>query len=353
MPIKSIAPASIAWMILLMAAASLPAQNSADSSKKPASHYPQINTSNWYEVDPHWPHKPADFEWKAMPGVAVDRKDQVWAFTRSNPPVQVYAADGHLVRAWGQDSIKTAHHIKIDRDENVWIADIGNHVVRKFSPTGQVLLTLGTVGKSGADETHLNQPTDMAIAANGDIFVSDGYGNNRVVHYNARGEFVKQWGSLGSAPNQFSIPHAIAIDSKGRLYVADRNNVRVQVYDQNGTLLDSWRNLMVPWGFWVTPQDEIWICGVSPMPWREDPTYPGAPLSCPPKDQILMKFNTQGKLLQLWTIPKGVDKHEQPGDVNWLHAMAVDSVGNIYVGDIIGQRVQKFIVHRPATSGSP
>lgn len=350
---KFIATVSFSCLIFLTTCVPLRAQNATDSNKKSVSHYPQINTSIWYEVDAHWPQKPAHFEWKAMPGVAVDRNDQVWAFTRSNPPVQVYGADGHLVRAWGQDTIKTAHHIKIDRDENVWIADIGNHVVRKFSPTGQVLLTLGIIGKPGDDESHLDQPTDMAIAANGDIFVSDGYGNNRIVHYNARGEFVKQWGSLGPGPNQFSIPHAIAIDSKGRLYVADRNNVRVQVYDQQGTLLDSWRNLIVPWGFWITPKDEIWICGVSPMPWREDPAYPGAPLSCPPKDQILMKFNTDGKLLQLWTIPKGADKHERPGDVNWIHAMALDSTGNIYVGDIIGQRLQKFVVHQPAATGSP
>lgn len=351
--IHSIAQICFAWVILLTAQASLKAQNTAESSKSSTPRYPRINTSMWYEVDPHWPQKPADFEWKAMPGVAVDRKDQVWAFTRSTPPVQVYSSDGRLVRAWGQDTIKTAHHIKIDRDENIWIADIGNHVVRKFNPAGQVLMTLGTVGEPGADESHLNQPTDMAIAANGDVFVSDGYGNNRVVQFNARGKFVRQWGSLGTGPNQFSLPHAIAIDSAGRLYVADRNNVRVQVFDQRGKLLDSWRNLIVPWGFWVTPNDEIWVCGASPMTWRDDPAYPGAPLSCPPKDQILMRFNTQGKLLQLWTIPKGVDKHEQPGDVNWIHAMAVDSSGNIYVADIIGQRVQKFIVHRPPATSSP
>lgn len=353
MLIQPITRHCFAGTILLAVHASLMAQEKTAADKNTPSSYPRTNTATWYEVDSHWPQKPDDFEWKAMPGIAVDEKDQVWVFTRSTPPVQVYSTDGRLLRAWGQDVIKTAHHIKIDRDGSVWIADIGHHVVRKFTPGGEVLLTIGTVGEPGEDESHFNKPTDMAIAANGDVFVSDGYGNNRVVQFNARGQFVRQWGSLGSGPNQFSLPHAIAIDSTGKLYVADRNNVRVQVYDQQGTLVDSWQNLIVPWGFWVTPDDEIWVCGASPMPWRDDPDYPGAPLSCPPKDQVLMKFNTQGRLVQLWTIPKGIDKHEQPGDVNWIHAMALDSAGNIYVGDIIGERAQKFIIHRPAGNGSP
>lgn len=352
MQLQSIARIGSTWLIIFTVHSSLVAQQPAASTEKAPTPYPRTNMATWYEVDPHWPQKPADFEWKAMPGIAVDPKDQVWTFTRSNPPVQVYSTDGRLLRAWGQDSIKTAHHIKIDRDGSVWIADIGHHVVRKFTPGGELLLTLGTLGEPGIDETHFDQPTDMAIAANGDIFVADGYGNNRVVQFNARGEFVRQWGSLGNRPDQFSLPHAIAIDSRGKLYVADRNNVRVQVYNQQGTLVDSWQDLIVPWGFWVTPEDEIWVCGASPMTWRDDPDYPGAPLSCPPKDQLLMKFNTDGRLLQLWTIPKGVDKHEQPGDVNWIHALALDSAGNIYVGDIIGERAQKFVVHRPAASGS-
>src|SRR6185369_13880749 len=106
-----------------------------------------------------------------------------------------------------------------------------------------------------------DRPTDMAISPAGDIFVSDGYGNARVVHFDKTGKFVKAWGSMGVRPNQFSIPHAIAMDSTGRLYVADRNNVRVQVYSQAGELLDSWSNVLVPWGFCMTPRDEIWICG--------------------------------------------------------------------------------------------
>jgi hypothetical protein len=148
---------------------------------------------------------------------------------------------------------------------------------------------------------------------------------------------------MGLGPKEFSLPHAIELDSKGRLYICDRNNNRVQIYSQSGELLDSWANVLVPWGFWVSDQDEIWVCGSSPMPWLEDPKYPGAPLGCPPKDQVVMKFNTSGRVLQVWTIPKGNDGEEKPGDVNWVHCVAFDSKGDMYLGDIIGMRAQKFV----------
>jgi hypothetical protein len=99
----------------------------------------------------------------------------------------------------------------------------------------------------------------------------------------------------------------------------------------------------VPWGFWISPQDEIWVCGSTPMPWRTDPRYPLAPLGCPPQDQLFAKFDTAGRMLQLTMIPKGVDGQEKPGELNWFHTMAIDSKGDIYAGDIIGKRAQKFI----------
>jgi hypothetical protein len=305
--------------------------------------YPRVNTAIAYQVDPHWPRKSADLAWGEMSGIAVDGRDHVYLFTRAKPPVQVFDAEGKFIRAWGQDSIKTAHHIKIDGKGNVWIADIGHHVVRQFTPEGKLLRTLGTEGHAGCDDTHLNRPTDMAITPAGDVFVSDGYGNARVVHFDARGKYVKAWGKLGSKPGEFSIPHAIAVDSKGRLYVADRNNVRVQVFDQEGKLLDTWANLVVPWGFCVTGADEIWVCGSSPMQWGQTEKA----LGCPPKDQVFMKFNPAGRLLQLWTVPKGRDGLERPGEVNWVHAIAADSRGNLYVGDIIGKRAQKFVRKAP------
>jgi sugar lactone lactonase YvrE len=328
-------------LLVCLCAAAFPAAAHGQEPSK----YPKVNLAVAYQVDPAWPKKPAHLKWAEMPGIAVDAQDRVYIYTRTDAPVQVYDAAGNFLHSWGQDVLKTgaAHHIKIDHDGNVWIADIVDHVVRKFTPEGKLLLTLGTAGVAGRDSTHMNKPTDMAITPQGNVFVSDGYGNSRIVHFDKNGKFVKDWGELGHKPGQFSIPHAIAVDSKGRLYVADRNNVRVQVFDQSGKFLDEWRNIVVPWGFCVTREDEIWVCGSSPMQWREKDNA----LGCPPKDQVFMRFNSDGKLLQLWTVPKAADGLEKPGECNWVHCIASDSKGNLYVGDIVGKRAQKFVRVEP------
>ncbi len=315
----------------------------------------RISTVVWYEVDPSWPDKPADFTWgnkkdtksqkayelpqQSVPGVAVDKQDRVWILTRTEPPVQVYDKSGKFIRAWGEKMFKATHHIKIDRDGNIWASDASRHVIRKFTPEGKLLLTLGTLDEAGKDKKHFDRPTDMAITPKGDIFVSDGYGNSRIVHFDSKGRFVKTWGSKGIKTGQFNLPHAIVVDSKGRLYVADRANARIQVFKQNGKFVADWADIIVPWGIWITDKDEIWVCGSSPMQWRDGDER----LGCPPKDQLVMKFNTKGKLLQLWTIPKGADGQEKPGELNWVHGIALDSKGNIYLGDIKGGRVQKFV----------
>jgi hypothetical protein len=251
----------------------------------------------------------------------------------------MYDASGKFVRGWGESIIQKAHGFRLDHDGNVWVTDIGLHVVMQFTPEGRLLKTLGTPGVLGEDETHFSAPTDMAISPAGDVFVADGYGNSRIVHFDRNGTFVKAWGKLGVTPGEFSIPHAIVRDSKGRLYVADRNNVRIQVFDESGKLLDEWRNLLVPWGLHIAKNDDIWACGSSPMPWIGDQPCVGAP----PKDQLVMRFAPSGKLLALWTIPLGEDGKEKPGEVNWIHEIAVDSHGDIYAGDINGKRLQKFI----------
>lgn len=305
--------------------------------------YPRVNTSVSYDVDPAWPQKPDSVQWGHVPGVWVDKDQNILVFTRGTPPVQVYTPSGQLLRSWGQDFIKTAHYLKTDAEGNVWVVDVGQHVVFKCSAEGKLLKTLGTLNEPGCDERHFNKPTDIAISPAGDLFITDGYGNARVVHFDKNGKFIKAWGSLGSGPGQFSLVHAIVMDSKGRLYVADRNNGRIHVYSQAGELLDCWSNLMVPWGLWVTPQDEIWACGSSPTTWTTHPDYPTAPLGCPPKDQVVMRFTSSGKLLQLWTFPKAADGKEKPGELNWLHGIAFDAQGNLYASDIIGKRVQKFV----------
>ena len=332
----------LAILILGLLSSSAWAQRSSPANPK----WPHVNLSTWYKVDPGFFQRPAGLQWGDMAGITLDRQGQIWLFTRAEKPVQVYDAQGRFVRAWGEGLIQSAHFIRIDPSGLVWLADNGNHVVMQFTPEGKLLKTLGTPGEPGEDATHLNGPTDMAISSSGDVFVADGYGNARIAHFDSSGKFVKEWGKMGIGPGEFSFPHSIVMDSAGRLYVADRSNNRIQVFDQGGKFLDGWRNLMVPWGLYVirtdNQEDQIWACGSSPMPWAQDDELLGAP----PKDQLVMRFDTTGKLLQLWTIPKGEDGKERPGEVNWLHAVAVDSDGNLYVGDIRGRQAQKLLRQR-------
>ncbi len=312
--------------------------------------YPKVNAAISYAVDPAWPVRPPNVGWGQVCAVALDQQGNVWIHTRTNQAVQVYAPDGHFVKSWpapGADSV--AHGLRIDAAGNVWLTDVGRHVVTKHAADdGRVLLTLGVVGEPGCDEKHFFKPTDIAFAPNGDVYVADGYGNARIVRFDKEGKFLGEWGELGSKPGCFSIPHNIVCDSQGRVYVADRNNARVQVFDGKGKLLDVWGDLLVPWGLWLTPQDEVWVCGSSPTVWGFDPKYPIAPLGCPPKDQLVMRFNAGGKLLQLWSFPKAADGEEKPGSLNWLHSIALDAQGNLFCTDIIGQRLQKFIRQAPA-----
>lgn len=308
--------------------------------------YPRVTLSTCYEVAPDWPQRPDNIPWGQTPGVFVDKQDRVWVYTRAIPTVQVYDVAGKLLFAWGEEVFgkymerMLAHQIKLDDQGNVWLADVGNHAVFKLSPEGKILMILGTPGEPGCDASHFYKVTDMAVAPNGDVFVADGYGNARVVRFDAKGRFLKQWGTMGVEPGQFNLPHAVVVDSKNRVYIADRNNARVQVFDADGRLLAVWKDLLVPWGFCLAPNDELWVCGCSPMAWRESDEV----LSCPPKDQLFMRLDPTGRVLQLWTVPKtAVDGQEQPGELNWVHGIGVDSQGNIYLTDIIGQRVQKFV----------
>ncbi len=294
-------------------------------------------------LDATWPQKPASFTWGAMTGITVDARDQVYVFNRADPTVQVYRADGAFVRSWSTANPPGTHHIKLDADGNVWLADFRGHVVQKYSPAGKLLLTLGEAGQSGCDESHFAGPTDMAFVPNGDVFISDGYGNRRVVHFDKQGHFVKAWGEEGTEPGQFALPHAIAADSQGRLYVADRNNARIQVFDTDGKLLAVWDDSIMPWGFAVTGDDKIWVCGSSRVRQPDDDGW----VVSPPPDQLLVQLDTTGKVLQRVPLRLAATAPSKPGEVDWVHTVALDSHGNVYLGDIMGKRAQKFYLRKP------
>jgi peptidylamidoglycolate lyase len=307
--------------------------------------YPRVDDTLGYKVDANWPQeKPPGGEWTAaMSSIAVAPDGNVWTFNRGKIPVQVYTPEGKLVKSWGEGGLfKNPHTVRFDRAGNLWFVDTGTNTVRRFTADGKVLMTIGTPNEAGADETHLNQPNDVAFAGNGDIYVSDGYGNDRIVVFDKNGKFVRTWGKLGTGPGEFSQPHSLVLDSKGRVYVADRNNSRIQVFDAKGKFLTEWKNIITPWALAITKNDEIYVCGSSPMLWSQIPANQTA-LATPPKDQLFMKLDTEGRLKQLWVFTKGENGKEKPGEVNWIHSMAVAADGSIYFAEVQAKRAEKFV----------
>ena len=172
-----------------------------------------------------------------------------------------------MIGSFGAGRFAWPHGIYVDAEGNVWVTDAraGNgrgHQVTKFSADGRVLLTLGEAGVAGSDSAHFDGPTDVVVAPNGDVFVSDGHeaaSNNRILKFTRDGKFVKQWGGTGSAPGQFLVPHALALDSRGRLFVADRDNNRIQIFDQDGKLLDEWTQFGRPSGLYIAKDDTLYV----------------------------------------------------------------------------------------------
>lgn len=319
---------------------------SASTCVRAADHpgYSPTPTVTEYDVDPNWPKRPDNVSGEGwVSGIAIDANEHIWMFRKGPDPIQVYATDGTFVRTWGKALFVDPHQLRIDADGNVWVADFGQHIVQKFTPEGELLLTLGVRGESGEDESHFYRPTDMIVAPSGDVFVTDGYGNRRIVHLDKDGNFIKAWGSFGSEPGQFVLPHAIQIDSKGLLYVADRNSGRIQVFNQDGSFVDQWSNLIMPWGLSINSRDELWVCGSTPHWWYRKGAYQEY------KDQVLMRFSTDGRVQQVWTLHLGEKKETlKPGETIGAHCIVQDAANNLYVGDIYGERAQKFIpINKP------
>jgi hypothetical protein len=316
--------------------------------------YPRKNLSVGYEVDTRWPasENAGDRHWGEASGVAIDRSHNIWVFHRGEMPVQCFAPDGRRLRAWGEGEFTRPHQVRIDRDDNVWLVDAGAHVVQKRSPDGALLMQIGVAGESGDDSAHFDEPTDVAFLSDGRLAIADGYGNNRVVVCRADGSFVRAIGKLGVGPGEFSLPHSIVCDSHDRLYVADRNNARIQVLDDAGRPLAEWRNILVPWTLWISPNDEIYVCGSSPMRWPKL-ALPGMVLGVPPKDQVVVRFAPDGRVLEFFAFPLGGPTLHAPGTLNWVHAIAVGADGDLILGDIQGRRFQKFHRLSPDSDAPP
>jgi sugar lactone lactonase YvrE len=182
---------------------------------------------------------------------------------RSESPILKLDPSGTLLASWGAGAFEFPHGFGLDPEGNVWATDQRTHQVFEWSPDGRLLLTLGERGQAGDPPSRLSEPTDVAVAANGDIFVTEGHsfaaGANRVSKFRADGTFVMSWGSTGSGPGQFNVPHTIAFDSRGRVFVGDRANNRIQIFDQDGNFLDVWYQFGRPSGIAITPDDRIYV----------------------------------------------------------------------------------------------
>jgi DNA-binding beta-propeller fold protein YncE len=204
---------------------------------------------------------PEGWKFGRVSAVAVDKAGNVYVFHRGNKadPIVVFDAKGKYLRSWGKGIFSNPHGIRIDRNEHVWTTDTNLHQVMEFTKEGKLLRTWGTKGTPGTTPDTFNRPTDIAFLPNGDFFVTDGYGNSRVVKFSAGGKYLLEWGKRGTGPGEFDLPHAIVIDSHQNLYVSDRENNRIQIFDANGKFLRQWTHLGATQGIDITPNDELWI----------------------------------------------------------------------------------------------
>lgn len=198
-----------------------------------------------YTVDANWAQLPACTAWNGNTSwITADGKGNVVVLVRTAPYFRVFSRDGRFVKTFGDDGLfQSAHSVTVDAQGFLWVTDSAAHVVHKFNPEGKLLMTLGKKGVAGDNSSRdlFNQPNHVAIAPNGDIYVSDGYVNARVVHFSGAGQFVRIIGGVkGSAPGQLQLPHGVALDSRGRILINDSDNQRVSVFDKEGRFVESW-----------------------------------------------------------------------------------------------------------------
>ena len=217
-----------------------------------------------YRIVQGWGTLPGGATWGEVPGMAIDAGGKIFAFHRAEPPIVELDRSGQVLKMWGEKLFAWPHGIRVDRFGFLWITDgqarngIGQQVF-KYSADGTLLMTLGTKGVRGEGPDTFGGPCDVAVAANGDIFVADGHFNARIVKFSRDGTFIKAWGKKGTAPGEFNLPHTLVIDSRGRLLVGDRSNNRIQIFDQDGTFIDQWTQFGTPSGMFITPDDTLYV----------------------------------------------------------------------------------------------
>jgi DNA-binding beta-propeller fold protein YncE len=255
-------------------------------------------------------------------GVALNSKGHIFLFQRTKPMLAEYDEQGKFVRSIGDGLWDHPHGLRIDTDDNIWTTDDGNHLVLKLNPAGRVLLVLGRKDWGGEATWLFNKPTDVAFGKKGDIFVTDGYGNSRVVKFDRDGNFIKTWGKYGTGPGEFDLPHSIVVDKDDRVYVGDRENARIEIFDADGNFLKEWTGIGYPYGLFITPDQHIWMVDGG-------------------LDRIV-ELDQSGKILGSIGEPGRAS-----GQLAWAHFMAVGPDRKIYVAEVLNWRFQVFTPTAP------
>ena len=310
-----------------------------------ASAAPAQRSTAQYHVVHDWPQLPEGRDLGAVAGVSVDSHGNVFVFHRNDrvwpqsnvlstkpialPTVTVFdGRTGKILSEWGANTFAMPHGLTVDGHDNVWLTDVALQQVYEYSHAGHLLMTLGVRGVAGNDSTHFNRPTKVAVAPDGSFYVSDGYRNTRVMKFSPTGKFLFQWGTPGSEPGQFKLPHCVALDRLDQVYVCDRSNSRVQIFDSNGKFLDQWKSADIgrPYGLAIAQDGTVFIADGGDQP------------ASPPDRSGVAIVSPAGKLLGRFGRWGNYD-----GEFEMAHDIAIGPNGAVYVGDITGKRIQKWI----------
>src|SRR5436309_105395 len=314
---------------------------------------PVNDLPNPYQTIEGWAKMPEGRTWGATSAVEIDPDGKsIWVAERcgantcagSNLPVVLkFDETGKLVKSFGAGMFIFPHGIHVDKDGNVWVTDgvppgaanqpiAGKgHIVVKFSPEGKVLLTLGKAGVPGDGPDTFNQPSDVITAPNGDIFVADGHGGNtnaRIVKFSKDGKFLKTWGRKGADRGEFDTPHALAMDSRGRLFVGDRGNSRIQIFDQEGNFLEEWKQFGRPSGLFIDRNDTLYVAD----------HQPNAKLNPGFKRGVRIGSVRDGAVR---TLIQGLGAEPEAQSVG--EGVVADARGNVYWAETAGMTVRKFV----------
>lgn len=296
-----------------------------------------------YKMVKGWLQLPEGLVLSQVTGIGIDSSQNILLFHRAgrkwtepfpdtlislNTVLTIDHKSGNIIDTWGGNHFIMPHGLTVDRENNVWVTDVGLQQVFKFSHEGKLLLMLGTAKEAGNDRLHFNLPTDVAVANDGSFYVSDGYGNSRVVKFSKEGKYLFEWGSKGSKPGQFNIPHGIDLDARGNVYVADRENNRIQKFDANGRFVSLWKN---------NEADQLYSLAVSKTNNKVFAIDYLTFLSFVVKGSDILRLDSTLKLVTRFGRTGSYD-----GPTCRYHDIAIDNEESIYVGDILDNRIQKF-----------